>query len=165
MNLFATDASPILSAQALDDKRVRKMLLETAQLLCTALHHRGESAPYKASHVHHPITLWVCDDPRNAYWALKHGQALAKECDYRFRLDRPYKAAEVIASIAHHFPRAAAPITFQNSARRRDLDLDFTMEADTHQAYRRYLRVRWAGDRRTPVWTRREAPAWRGIHV
>lgn len=33
MNIFVTDNSPKISAQALDDKRVVKMILETAQLL------------------------------------------------------------------------------------------------------------------------------------
>lgn len=38
MNIFATDVSPVACAKALDDKRVVKMVLETAQMLSTAMH-------------------------------------------------------------------------------------------------------------------------------
>jgi hypothetical protein len=37
MNIFVTSDCPKLSAQALDNKRVVKMVLETAQLLSTAI--------------------------------------------------------------------------------------------------------------------------------
>jgi len=37
MNIFISDLSPIVSAQNLDNKRVVKMVLETAQLLSTAI--------------------------------------------------------------------------------------------------------------------------------
>lgn len=49
MNIFATDPCPIKSAQFLDDKRVIKMILESAQMLCTALHQLGydKEIPYK----------------------------------------------------------------------------------------------------------------------
>ena len=38
MNIFFLDKSPDLSAQYLCDKHVPKMLLESAQMLSTALH-------------------------------------------------------------------------------------------------------------------------------
>lgn len=38
MNIFATDISPVACAKALNDKRVVKMVLETAQMLSTAVH-------------------------------------------------------------------------------------------------------------------------------
>lgn len=37
MNIFVTSNYPKISAQALDNKRVVKMVLETAQLLSTAI--------------------------------------------------------------------------------------------------------------------------------
>lgn len=47
MNLFVSDLDPCQAARNLDDKRVNKMILETAQMLCCALHARGIAAPYK----------------------------------------------------------------------------------------------------------------------
>lgn len=65
MNIFYLDENLTLSAQGLCDKHVNKMILETAQLLCTA--HReldgNERADrlclYKSTHVNHPCAVWV----------------------------------------------------------------------------------------------------------
>lgn len=35
MNIFASDACPTKAARNLDDKRVVKMVLESAQIICT----------------------------------------------------------------------------------------------------------------------------------
>jgi len=61
MNIFAISADPIQCAQALDDKRLNKMIVETCQILCAALHltNRGSQNLYKAAYLRHPIVLWV----------------------------------------------------------------------------------------------------------
>ena len=47
------------------------MILETAQLLCTAHHELGTSIeiPYKATHKNHPSAIWVRDSAENYMWA------------------------------------------------------------------------------------------------
>ena len=63
MNLFVTSLSPTLSAQSLCDIRLRKMILETAQLLCTELRRRGaDYMPYRPTHPMHPVTLSLRND-------------------------------------------------------------------------------------------------------
>ena len=70
MNIFYIDKDPIKAAQMACDKHVVKMILETAQLLCTA--HRvidgvdlqmnsllEETTMYRATHINHPSTKWV----------------------------------------------------------------------------------------------------------
>lgn len=37
MNIFATDKNPSIAAACLDDVRLREMLVESAQILCTAV--------------------------------------------------------------------------------------------------------------------------------
>ena len=62
MNIFVTNDCPIISAQALDNKRVVKMVLETAQLLSTAIFINSNVAYdniYKATHIKHPCTIWA----------------------------------------------------------------------------------------------------------
>jgi len=160
MNIFSSDSSPWLSAQALDDKRVRKMLLETAQILCTVLNSRGHQTPYKNSHAGNAITLWAAADDRNLYWLLQHGVALSLEYDYRWP-DRTHKSQAVIEQIIPLIKRKRRdPDHFVNRASHSKLGLDFT-HLPTHQAYRQYLSARWKGDKRAPIWTKRGAPSWR----
>lgn len=84
MNLFASSHDPVLSAQALDDSRVIKMVLETAQMICTVMSMRGEKqTPYKSTHPTHPVTLWCNRNDRNFYWLLHHHKALSEEYTYR----------------------------------------------------------------------------------
>ena len=62
MNIFVTSNCPKLSAQALDNKRVVKMVLETAQLLSTAIFINSTITYdnlYKPTHVKHPCTIWT----------------------------------------------------------------------------------------------------------
>lgn len=67
MNIFATSPDPTACAQALDDKRVVKMVLESAQVICTVLNSRGIPTPYRSTHEHNPITLWSHDDDHLAW--------------------------------------------------------------------------------------------------
>lgn len=60
-DIFVTDHCPRISAQALDNKRVVKMILETAQLLSTAIFINTNMAYdniYKPTHLKHPCTIW-----------------------------------------------------------------------------------------------------------
>jgi len=160
MQVFATDPSPEKSAMALDDKRVIKMVLETAQIICTALHARGYSTPYKPTHQRHPVVLWAAESPHNISWLIYHHIALAKI--YEGFSGRTHKS---YISVGYIYSGMALPIcepfNFANAARRSDLNIDFTHIEDTHEAYRLYLNARWKTDIRPPVWTNRQPPKWR----
>ena len=82
MNIFVVDYDPNKSAQDLCDKHVVKMILETAQMLCAA--HPIGTAPYKATHLKHPCTLWVARSIDNYEWLLTHGYALCREYTARY---------------------------------------------------------------------------------
>ena len=68
MNIFKLDKTPQLCAQTHCDKHVSKMILESAQMLCTTLWTNGQSAPYKPVHAKHPCTLWVGASLENWLW-------------------------------------------------------------------------------------------------
>ena len=94
MNIFVVDEDPVIAAQQLCDKHVVKMILESAQMLCTVAHEQGWNAPYKKAHPKHPCTLWVGKSAENWSWLITHGLAMAEE--YTRRYGRVHKSAEVI---------------------------------------------------------------------
>jgi len=62
MNLFVPSPEIRPSVEALDDKRVVKMVLETAQLLSTAIRILDPETTlpiYKMTHKNHPVSVWV----------------------------------------------------------------------------------------------------------
>ena len=84
MNIFVLHHNPIVAAQMQCDKHVVKMILETAQMLCTVAHAEGFPAPYRATHKNHPCTLWVGKSKQNWDWLIDHGLGLCKEYTRRY---------------------------------------------------------------------------------
>ena len=64
MNIFVLDNDPFKAAEYQCDKHVVKMVLETAQLLCSA----HETAPYKRTHYNHPCAIWTRSSLSNYMW-------------------------------------------------------------------------------------------------
>lgn len=95
MNIFVVDSDPFTAARSLCDKHVVKMVLETAQILCTALRAHGVlDTPYKATHAKHPCTLWAGQSRDNFLWLVEHGLALGQE--YTWRYGKVHKSAAVV---------------------------------------------------------------------
>lgn len=93
MNIFLTDPCPRVCAINLDDKRVNKMLLETAQLLSSAMRSRGlVKGLYKNTHVNHPCAVWTRSSSAAFRWMLEHGYWLADEYAYRYNTKRRNKS-------------------------------------------------------------------------
>ena len=81
MNIFYLHQDPVKAAQYQYNKHVVKMILESAQMLCTA-HHciMGEDAdvPYKPAHRNHPSTIWARQSGQNYAWLYYHMMSLVK---------------------------------------------------------------------------------------
>jgi len=92
MNIFKLDESPVVSAKYACDKHVVKMILESAQMLCSV--HTEGTAPYKRSFYNHPCTKWVRESARNYEWLLLHAYALCDE--YTRRYGKVHKTEAVI---------------------------------------------------------------------
>jgi len=84
MNIFYTDFCPTIAAQSLCDKHVVKMILESAQILCTVQHLWGNKAWYKPTHQNHPCVKWAASNINNYEWLLEHAKALSVEYTYRY---------------------------------------------------------------------------------
>jgi len=74
MNLFVTSLSPKQAVKSLDTKRLNKMILETAQMMSTALrcYHCSDSQLYKKTHENHPVSIWVRETKANYMWTLTY---------------------------------------------------------------------------------------------
>jgi hypothetical protein len=94
MNIFYVDENPGTAATNLIDKHVVKMVLETAQIMCTALSLHGVQTPYKPTHKNHPAVKWAAQSQPNFLWLFWHGYWLAWE--YHLRYDRYHKSGDVI---------------------------------------------------------------------
>ncbi len=92
MNIFVLDKDPKIAAEMMCDKHVVKMILESAQMLCS-IHPEG-AAPYKRSFYNHPCTKWVRESAKNYEWLLVHAYALCNE--YTRRYDKVHKTESII---------------------------------------------------------------------
>ena len=91
MNIFYLHKDPVKAAQYQYNKHVVKMILESAQMLCTAHHHYAELndyntdyIPYKKAHYNHPSTVWCRQSIPNYMWLYKHMIALGDEYTKRY---------------------------------------------------------------------------------
>jgi hypothetical protein len=86
MNIFYLHPNPKVAASYFYDKHKVKMILESAQMLCTAHIALGnEDVPYKKSHLNHPSSVWVRANNENYQWLYDHMLALGKEYTKRYK--------------------------------------------------------------------------------
>lgn len=104
LNIFFVDENPETAAQMLCDKHVVKMVLETAQLLCSVhyFHTSSYQPVYKLTHKNHPCSIWARTSVANYVWLCQHGLALCEE--YTKRYGRIHKSEEVIRNCYSHIP-------------------------------------------------------------
>ena len=161
MNIFFIDKCPVMSAIQLCDKHVVKMVLETAQMCSTAIHHWcwGDEMildhVYKSAYKNHPMTVWVRENDANMLWAVLHGLAIGRE--YKYRYGKDHKSTTILQNIAGYM--------FHDN-----FDEDYTLHTEPPQcmpdeykrldyveAYRAYYI-----DAKSHIltWTKRKRPEW-----
>lgn len=156
MNIFVTDSSPIVSAKNLDDKRLVKMVLETAQMLSTSMHVCGApNPPYKITHKNHPCSVWARSTKSNYQWLLDHFVALCDEYTHRYK--KTHKCASLLSKFvnAKQFIPDGDLQPHANCSRLKDIE--------TRLAYRLTMISKWAEDeenKRKPKWTNSFPPEW-----
>lgn len=154
MNIFITDNSPHLSAEALDDKRVNKMLLESCQMLSTAINFYGGKAPYKSTHANHPSNIWARKTKANFNWLFSHATALSNQ--YLLRSTKVHACASILQeiSISEQYKLIPdGPLTpFANCAANDSKGVNYKHINDVTKAYKLYLIDRWNTDTRKPTW-------------
>ena len=94
MNIFVLDHNQKLAAQYHCDKHVVKMIVEYAQLLCTAHWMSGSQAQYRSTHKNHPCAVWTRECIENYEWLCVLANHLCDE--YSSRYNKTHKTASVI---------------------------------------------------------------------
>ncbi len=152
MNIFAVDIRPQRAAKALGDKHVNKMILETAQMMCSA-YPKGD-APYLRAYYNHPCTIWARKCLKNYEWLYHHGMALGKEKVYRF--GGSHASIDVIQWCWDNISIDIIPESSSMTPFAQAMPEEFYHE-DSIVAYRSYYR---SAKSHLHKWTKRQAPAW-----
>ncbi len=171
------DICPQAAAQCLVDRHVVKMILESAQLLCTAhrildgrmiagksktgrnvkrfvLDDQRDSVLYVATHVNHPSAVWARQSVENYNWLYEHFYALGQE--YTYRYNKKHKCFDGDMSYMLQSP--------PHNLREYDMTLMPSAMADEYKIsddplinYRNYYKV---GKARMHAWKNRNPPEW-----
>lgn len=96
MNIFVVSCSPVESAQLFPDSHIKKMAIETCQMIAIiyspwyynwGVIPKKDGTPYKTkkgSFRGHPCTVWAAESHANLAWLITHGFAICNEFKYRF---------------------------------------------------------------------------------
>lgn len=155
MNIFVVSDEVFACADALDDKRLNKMVLETAQILSSAVIRYGGETLYRVTHSSHPCVLWAGDTRSNYVWTVNLFRALHLE--YFSRNNKSHKSFEDtfldLSSKRSVIPEGALT-PFVNCSL-------FKENPDVYEAYKLTLKDKWSKDNPAPKWTNRNSPIWR----
>mgnify|MGYP006127909359 FL=1 len=139
------------------DKHVVKMILESAQMICTTHHlHPNQGTvydiPYKKSFVNHPCTKWVRSSIRNYEWLLALTHALNDEYRYRYDKKINHKSFDVIKKL----PLPNLP---DNGLTRwaRAMPIECKIGNNVIESYRNYYKMK---KKRILKYTKRNIPIW-----
>jgi hypothetical protein len=152
MNIFILDKDFERCARYHCDQHAIKMILESVQLLCTALNKKGLSTPYKSTHINHPCVRWVEQSWSNFCWLEKLTRALNAEYRYRFDKSVDHKSLAVLDSILQHHFEDRGLTEFAQA-----MPDQYKVPGDPVMAYRQFYRGEKMHFAR---WTRRRKPGW-----
>jgi hypothetical protein len=152
MNIFVLDLNIEKCARYHCDQHVVKMILESAQIACTALNEKGFTTPYKSTHVKHPCVLWAGASFTNLQWLKKLARALNREYRYRYRTSEDHSSLAVIDQIEGMKFESTGLTDFPQA-----MPEKYKVPGVPVQAYRSFYvceKLQFAR------WTRRRRPAW-----
>lgn len=85
MNIFILENGTSSSAKALADIHVKKMYLETLQILCGVHWVFKEKALFEPLNLNHPAIKWASESRSNYVWLIEYAGALKSEYKIRFK--------------------------------------------------------------------------------
>lgn len=156
MNIFFLDKTPDLSAKYLCDKHIPKMLLESAQMLSTAVQNymgRIEEL-YKPAYPNHPMTKWVGSTFSNFQWTLENAVYISDEYTKRFK--KLHKSSRILNVIYDN--QYYKDIPDERFTEPPQCMPDEYKDKDYVTAYRRYYNndkkyfAKWEKGRSCPEW-------------
>jgi hypothetical protein len=154
MNIFVLSTNPEEAASFHCDQHKHKMLLESAQLLSTALYIKqpdtyrsllSTKSVYAVAHPAHPCTKWICQSYENMHWVIRLSLALAR---LRLVTGSPYRhsSESVVRTILSYIPDAPAeqhdPFIFAGPSYIATSRLSLV---EKYQEYYRLKELQWGG--------------------
>jgi len=158
MNIFITSFDPKEAASHLDDLRLNKMILETAQLLSSAYRYLfgNDQLLYKDTHLNHPCAIWSRKNIDNYSWLVQYFDDLAKE---KMKRDnclkkeiKPHKSWSKLFGLfasqkTDNYKTKISGDFFDFNC------TDFKDEKDVRIAYQKQMITKWQNDLKTAKWT------------
>ena len=152
MNIFVLDKNIEKCAEFHCDQHVVKMILESVQMLCTALNKKGISTPYKPTHINHPCVLWVERSFDNFSWLKNLTIALNHEYRFRFEKEADHKSVSVLHEIWHYNYENLGLTEFAQA-----MPEKYKVPENPIKAYRQF----YLGEKMAfAKWTKRSVPYW-----
>ena len=181
MNIFYVDQDPVKAAQMMCDKHIIKMILESAQMLCSVkrrldgieyytttktgrkvkrykLENPNEEAIiYKAGWLHHPSTQWVMKSAYNYIWLYKHMMALNDEYKLRYNKKVDHVSIQKLGELLKQPPKNANVRAIATDATPAMPD-ECKLPGDVVGSHRKYYVLykerfaKWSAPRSAPDW-------------
>ena len=164
MNIFVLDEDPKKAAEMMCDKHIPKMVVESAQMMASALRRHGatdedfiehdiltkKGTPYKGGYSNHPCTKWAGDSFENFNWLTKH--AICLSIEYTKRYGKTHACENPIIfmiSLWEKIPKSKMTPFAQAMP-------DKYRDSDVVKAYRAYYHsktfAKWDKGTSTPTW-------------
>jgi hypothetical protein len=152
LNIFVLDLDVQACAEYHCDQHVSKMILESVQILCTALNKKGLVTPYRSTHTRHPCVLWAERSYANFLWVRELTRALNSEYRWRFDRSRDHASIKVLDELAGYWFASVGRTEFAQAMPER-----YRVPGDPVLAYRRF----YLGEKiKFARWTKRPRPSW-----
>ena len=180
MNIFYLHENPQICAQMHIDKHCVKMILESAQLLCSV--HRVldgteyydktangrkikrwrhpdpklEKVLYKAGWIKHPSTMWLMESAFNYNWLYRHMMALNEEFKKRYS-GKDHLAITKLKDALRNPPKNA-PLNKKPTLPTPAMPEECKVPGDTVKSYRNYYVMKkqrfatWKSPSKMPDW-------------
>lgn len=173
MNIFYLHPDPLTTAEMHCDKHCVKMILETAQMLCTA--HRvldgDERADkldmYKTAHLNHPSTKWVRGSLPQYEWTYHLFKFLCDE--YTRRYNKVHKtdtklreALKTPPSLMTKMAKYISNYGNKYTQPPQCMPDQYKVQDDAVHAYRSYYKGEKSGFAK---WAYTHTPDWWGDHI
>jgi hypothetical protein len=155
MNIFVLDGDIDRCARYHCDQHVVKMILESVQLLCTALNKKGFTTPYRSTHMKHPCVLWVEQSYDHFLWLAALTDSLNREYRYRFDKQIDHASMKVLAEIQQYRYQCDGMHPFAQA-----MPDAYKVSNNPVRAYRNFYR---AEKRSFARWTSRSEPRWMNL--
>lgn len=165
MNIFWLSLNLKKCARLHCDKHVCKMIIEYAQILCTAHHildgKKAIDGLYKPTHANHPCTKWARENKINYTTLYKLFIELCHEYTYRYSKEHATytKLHEKLSTVPKNIPDISdeienLPIAVSN----KELFIyDSDNDVNVVKTYRNYYKIE---KKDFATWRKREIPHW-----